>query len=94
MAALGLLEVIAVPVKGRAGGETGEKVAYTDAAAGAEDEEADGGGEEEVTLVVDPLPVTGVSTDARLTASRQRECGSTEGCLDDVPPQGKSNALC
>lgn len=57
MAALGLLEIIAVPVKGRAGGEAGEKVTDADAAAGAEDEEADGGGEEEVALVVDPLPV-------------------------------------
>lgn len=57
MSATGLLQVVAVPVKGRAGGEAGEKVADADAAGGAEDEEANSRGEEEVALVVDPFPV-------------------------------------
>lgn len=61
VAALGFLEVIAIPVKGCAGGEAGEEVADADAAAGAEYEQADRGWEQEVALVVDPFSSAGVS---------------------------------
>jgi hypothetical protein len=48
VAALGLGEELAVPVQADSGDGAGEEVICAEAAAGAEDEEADGDGEEDV----------------------------------------------
>lgn len=45
MSSFRFLKIFAIPVQGCAGGEAGEEVADPDAATGAEDKEADCGGE-------------------------------------------------
>lgn len=52
-----LPEVFAVPVQSIASDEAGQKVVSANGATGTDDEEAQGGGEQDVGLVVDPLPV-------------------------------------
>lgn len=61
VAPLELLGELAVPVEGAAGRGAGQEVVGADGAAGAHEEEADGGGEQHVGLVVDPFPAIAIS---------------------------------
>lgn len=56
MADFGLVEVVAVPVQGAAGDKASQEVISAEGSAGSNDEQAQGGREEDVGLVVDPLP--------------------------------------
>ena len=50
-------EVVAIPVKGAAGDETGEEIISSNGSAAADEEEAEGGGEKDVGFAVNQFAV-------------------------------------
>ena len=90
VAALRLLEELAVPVEGAAGDGAGENVVGADGAAGAHDEKAEGGGEEHVRLGVDPAPLEG---ELDGLAGGEADDGAVDHGHDDVVDPGLHNPV-